>query len=255
MGLFENALRTTQDYVRQETETRVDRGMSVSTPLLDIYFLPLKDYLQVLENSRIIHNYIIVGDPGIGKSFTVIQGLRQMRKREGRDFVVLNGYTTPLSLYEFLYHNNGKTIVCDDISNIFKNDVCKKILLSALWNPTGRREIHYASKSVKLKVPKKFHFSGKLVIIANSLPDELENLKSRGLFYRLNFTYNERVNIIYEICNLHKIPLGIADFIRNNTDESYEVNFRLPLIVWEIFKTHKNNGWKELALRQLRIRH
>jgi hypothetical protein len=224
-----------------------------TSAVLEQYFGPLKQYLEVLQNSRIIHSFIIVGSPGTGKSFTVIQGLNQSGKMHGRDYVILNCYSTPLALYEFLYHNNGKTIVCDDISSIFKNDTCKKILLSSLWSPAEERIAHYESKTGKLTAPNEFSFRGKIIIIANSLPEELENLKSRGLFYNLHFTYREKIEIVYEICRTYGIPLEIAEFIRNSTNEAYEINFRLPLILWEIYKTHRNNGWQRLAFKQLRL--
>lgn len=223
-----------------------------TSAVLEQHFRPLKQYLEVHQSSRIIHSFIIVGDPGTGKSFTVIQSLNQLGKRYGSGYVILNTYSTPLALYEFLYRNNGKTIVCDDISSIFKNDICKKILLSALWSPDGTRRVHYESKSGKLTIRPDFVFTGKLIIIANCLPDELENIRTRGLFYRLHFTYEERLEIVFEICRLHNIPIEIAEFIRDNTIKACEVNFRLPLIIWEIYRTHRNTDWQTLALRQFR---
>ena len=220
--------------------------------VLERFFKPLKDYLRVHQESDLIHSFIVVGESGIGKSHSIINGLEESGKRSERDYVVKNTYCTPLAFYELLYRNRNKTIVCDDISSIFRNETSKKILLSSLWSPTGKRIVQYDSKSDKLTVPNRFEFTGKIIAIANSLPDELEAIKSRGLFYKMSFTADQKIEILYEICRVNDIPMEIAEFIVSHTEDHRQINFRLPLIINEIYKTHREGDWERLSRNQLR---
>jgi len=133
---------------------------------------------------------------------------------------------------------------------LFDNDISKGILLSALWSATGVRVVNYKSTSEKLDAPKSFVFNGKIIVICNDFPQELETLKSRCLYYVVKFNYYQKIRIIYEICKVEGIPKEIADFIKENTDPTTEnLNFRLPIKIYEIYKNHKD--WKKLAKGQL----
>ena len=153
----------------------------------------------------------------------------------------------------FLYLNkDNRIIVFDDIMKLFENELSKGILLSALWNPSGKRIVNYYSTTEKLTVPKTFEFNSKIIWCVNNLPEELQNIKSRCYFYEMAFNYKEKLNIMYEIAKLKKIPFEIIDFIKANTNEAYEnIDFRLPTKLFNIYKHHSKN-WEKLAVSLLK---
>lgn len=250
----EKDIEATVKYV-QEVEADFEKSIQElkgkTTNILDNYFKTVKENTEVLMKSEKINGYILRGGTAIGKSYGVIQSLAQFDLKNEENYIVLTSHITALELYQYLYKNNGKIIVCDDVMLLFKDDIKKGMLLSALWSPTGKRVVEYHTSSSKLKVPPKFEFTGKIIVICNNFPKELESLKSRCLYQDLVFNVKQKKEIICEICKLENIPMEIFDFIKENCDESTQnLNFRLPIKIHEIYK-NKNENWRELALTQI----
>lgn len=245
---FREKIREEEEKTLREFEksmSRIKRGETI-----DRHYYTIREYIKILCKKTKLNGLIIEGETAIGKSYQVIKTLIEMGLKNEKDYVVLSTYSTPLELYHFLYENRDKIIVLDDMLRLFENDISKAILLSALWSATDVRVVNYKSSSDRLDAPKSFIFNGKIIIICNYFPAELETLKSRCLYYNLKFNYYDKIKIIYEICKIEKIPREIADFIKENTDTTTEnLNFRLPIKVYEIYKNHKN--WKKLAKEQL----
>jgi len=236
--------------VNKEFESSIQEMKGKTTDVLEKYFSSVRKNTEILVNSK-IDGYILKGETAIGKSYAIIQTMARMGLKVEEDYVVLSSHITALELYHFLYRNNGKIIICDDVMSLFKDDIKKGMLLASLWNPTGKRIVEYHTSSNKLKVPPKFEFNGKVVIICNNFPKELESLKSRCLYQNLNFSVKQKKEIILEICKINKIPMEIFDFINLNCDETTQnLNFRLPIKLNEIYK-HNPENWEELSLIQI----
>lgn len=249
---FRERIREEEEKTLREFEKSIDKKIKKGTTEIDKHYYIMKEYIKILcnKNTTNLNGLIIEGETAIGKSYQVLKTLTELGLKNEKDYVVLSTYSTPLELYHFLYENRDKIIVLDDMLKLFENDISKGILLSALWSATGIRVVNYKSTSEKLDAPKSFIFNGKIIIICNDFPEELETLKSRCLYYNIKFNYYQKIKIIYEICELEGIPKEIADFIKENTDPTTEnLNFRLPIKIYEIYKNHKD--WKKLAKEQL----
>ena len=217
---------------------------------LDKYFRVVDDYVKALVNAKDINSLILLGEAGIGKSYRVIKALTDLNKEHSKDWVMINTHITPLEQYEFLYNNNGKIIIYDDIIKIFDDPVNLGILLSALWNPMGKRMISYMSSSDKLNAPKSFEFKGKIIFLTNKLAEQLDTIKTRAFTINLEFSWEDKVKIIYELVKLYKMPMEVADWIKKHSNKASNLNFRLPFKVYELLRSHPDR-WKKLAQLQI----
>ncbi|MFW6173471.1 MAG: LAGLIDADG family homing endonuclease, partial [Elusimicrobiota bacterium] len=157
-------------------------------------------------------------------------------KQETKDFIYKSGYTTPLSLYQFLYNNKDKLIVLDDIEGIFKDSTALSILKGALWDIDGKRLVQYDTTSNKISAPSTFEFTGRLIILCNKIPNEddmsVNAMLSRTNHYRISFTYNQKMKLIKLILKKHKDLSDkqrkeVLRIIKKNTDVATEnLNFR-----------------------------
>lgn len=113
------------------------------------------------------------------------------------DYVYRSGHITPLSLYILLYENRGRTIIFDDIEELFKNDTAVGILKAALWPIKGKRIVTYTTTSDKIgDTPQEFEFYGGVILLANKIPREdsptIQALSTRGLVIRINLTFKQK---------------------------------------------------------------
>jgi hypothetical protein len=243
-------IRLEEEKTAKEFEIELQRIKTTTSPDLDKYFQPVEDYITAVVRAKNINSLVLLGEAGIGKSYMTIKGLTKMGLKINDDFVIINTHITPLEQYEFLYRNNGKVIVYDDIMKIFQDDVSLGIMLSALWNPTGKRIVSYMSSTDKLNVPKQFEFTGKIIILMNKLPEELDTIKSRAFTLNIQFSWEDKIKIIYELCKLHKIPEAVANWIKENCNKASNLNFRLPFKVYELMTIHPDK-WTKLSRLQI----
>lgn len=189
-----------------------------------------KDYLELVLNGK-INSLICISKAGYGKTYTTINFLKEMKK----DFVYKSGYTTPLSFYHFLYENREKIIVLDDLTdNIFKDKKMIATLKSCLYEAGGERFVSYETTAESLKVPNKFKFSGKIILLANTVgrnsEENFKALVSRGIFFELKYPFKEILSIAKKILISKGLKKAdneqIIGIIENNICEVSEFNFR-----------------------------
>jgi len=193
---------------------------------------------------------ILLGPPGVGKSFIVASVLREL----GVSFVVVSSYTTPLALYEILYTNRDKVVVFDDACNILDNSKAKAMLLAGLWQNTSEsRVIEYNSSSALLEergLPTSFEFTGSIILGVNELPIKIQSIKSRCLFYYFNPCYEELIQLMLELCNVYNLGDQAFNFIKTHcTRFVSNLDFRIVSKMASLMKT--NDDWEELLLTQL----
>lgn len=216
------------------------------------FFIPRKLVNSFLdEKQKDISGMILQGEAGIGKTKLCMDIFKERTWILNDDYAILSGYATPLELFIFLYKNRDKRVILfDDIAKQFDNELSKGLLLSALWNPTGKRFCTYQSTTEKLvddegnAIPRTFPLTTKILWCLNNLPLELQNIKSRCYYYEMDFNYKTKIQIIYEICKLENIPIEIADYISDTTNEAYQIDFRLPLKLFGLWKTNKDDFQK-----------
>ena len=218
---------------------------------------------------------IVVGPPGVGKSYGVEKQLEHsglFDKLSGRKikYEVIKGAMTPIGLYCTLYKHSDKNnvLVFDDCDSVFQDDLSLNILKAALDSGKKRR-IYWNSDSAMLRregVPDMFDFKGACIFITNlqfsnlkskKLQDHLEALQSRCHF--LDLTLNTmrdkflRIKQIYlkgELFADYDFSQEqgdmVIDFMEQNQTRLREMSLRMALKIADLTRVSDTN-WRALA--------
>lgn len=212
-------------------------------------FVPIERKIKAMLASRDIFGLILLGPPGMGKSYTS----ERVVKESGRPFAMVNSYSTKLALYMLLYKNRDKIIIFDDAVNVIEQAATRSMLLAGLWSNAGKRTIQYNSTSKILEnmdVPLEFEFTGRIIWNTNFLPKKVAAVKSRCYYHVVNWPYKARRNILKQICLSLKVNDDIRDFILNKCTRFCR-NFDFRLIKKFTGYFNQGPGWEELALSEL----
>ena len=221
-----------------------------------------------------IRAMIVVGPPGVGKSYGVEYQLEKagmFDKLSGKKikYEVIKGAMTPIGLYCTLYKHSdpGNVLVFDDCDSIFLDDLALNILKAALDSGKKRR-IHWNADSSMLRregVPDQFDFKGSVIFITNlkfenlkskKLQDHLEALQSRCHFLDLTLDTTRdkilRIKQIFRKGDLFQdydlMPEQgdeIIQFMQDNHTKLRELSLRMALKLADLTKISPN--WKVLA--------
>jgi hypothetical protein len=240
-------------YYGEEFKKSLEMLKKLKSERISQHYFILQEYAKLLVKADKIFGLLVEGSTGRGKTFQILNSVLGLGLKLNEDFVVLTTYVTPLEFYHFCYNNKDKLIIVDDVPQIFNDRATIGVILSFLWSATAKRTVEWHSTTNKLKVPSQFNPEGKLIIVSNRIPEAIATVKSRCLNYSIEFTHSEILELIYEVCKVSRIPLEIADFIRDNTDMTTSddvMNLRLPIKLYEIDRHNKEN-WQELCKAQL----
>ncbi len=221
-----------------------------------------------------IRAMIVVGPPGVGKSYGVEYQLEKaglFDQLSGRKikYEVIKGAMTPIGLYCTLYRHSdpNNVLVFDDCDSVFQDDVALNILKAALDSGKKRR-ICWNSDSAMLRregVPDQFDFKGSAIFITNlkfdhlkskKLQDHLEALQSRCHFLDLTLdTMRDKFLRIKQIFRQGQLfndydftpEQGdeILQFMDENKDKLREMSLRMALKIADLTKVSAN--WRALA--------
>lgn len=145
----------------------------------------LEAYVDMVAQ-RQMKSVVIVGEGGLGKSYTVMQrlahnGLKQLdihsedfevgatanQANSSTSFVVVKGYSTAKGLYRTLFENRNRLVVFDDCDAVLENDTASDILKAAL-DSYDRRIVTWNAESFgESDLPKSFEFTGTIIFISN----------------------------------------------------------------------------------------
>lgn len=164
---------------------------------------------------------LIYGGPGTGKTFTVMQSIKEAGLREGTDYVKFSGKATASSVYQtFFKWRDGGLIVFDDLDSIWKDADAVNLLKAALdsyderwitWSSGRTVDVSRMSKeekedfyinleaqieedpgSPKIKYPNMFPFQGRVIFISNMQEKEFDTaIMSRSTKINMNITPQE----------------------------------------------------------------
>jgi len=193
------------------------------------------ELLKCVLQTKHYEGLIFTGEGGIGKTILTLSSIKKILKPNEWEYS--NGYTTPLSLYGFLYNNRDKkAIILDDVEGIFNNKLSLAILKGALWDSDGKRICQYSSTSDKAKYPEKFVMKANIIILCNHIPKENDAstraMISRTIFYKMSFSFNQKMKICKDFVADDKT---LSDMDRKNilkilvdevTEATRDFNFR-----------------------------
>lgn len=247
--LVDIQLKAAEEQAEKEFQNALEKIQHNQTTdfIEEIYYVP-KQFAKMVAN-RNSRGFILWGETGLGKSYSVIKAFREV----GKSFAYLTGHITPLEFYQFLYEHKTEDIILDDV-NILDSIINLNMLKSALNENSGL--VSYNTSSNKLKVPSKFSFEGTITLLVNSKPRSSEDMRaveSRVLTYELKMGYKQKIKIIYELAKQDYRGLNqddrntIVEWIKKNTSSATEnLNLRLLFQLYEIYKFDKEN-WEKLA--------
>lgn len=225
--------------------------------------------------SNDIRALIVVGPPGVGKSYGVERELEQASvfdviANQPPKYTVVKGALTPIGLYSVLYQysDSNNVIVFDDSDGVFGDELSLNLLKAAL-DSGKRRRICWNSDSHMLRregIPDSFDFMGAVIFITNlnlehvkskKLQDHLEALRSRCHYLDLTMnTEREKFLRIKQIhrtgklfsgyCFAEEVGTEIIDFMETNKTKLREVSLRMALKIADLTKVSPAN-WKTLA--------
>jgi hypothetical protein len=177
---------------------------------------------SVINNKR--KGLVIVGDPGVGKTWTVEQVFKDngYTEYEGNDQVIweedeesgkqvplmpqmpddqyylLKGSVTPAALYSYMYMFNDGIILVDDTDSALKRD--PNLIKAAIEN-RDRRKVSRGTKAAIVNkassdpFPPSFLYTGRIIFISNLGLEDIDSaIFSRGGVTELSLTANEIVD-------------------------------------------------------------
>lgn len=219
---------------------------------------------------------IVVGPPGVGKSFGVEAELQknglldQLAGRRAR-YQVVKGAMTPIGLYAklFEYSEEGNVLVFDDCDSILLDDVALNILKAAL-DSSKKRTIHWNADSRLLRsegIPNSFDFKGAVIFITNikfdnvrsaKLKDHLEALMSRCHYLDLTIdTVRDKLLRIKQIALTGTLfpaygmtpaqEQELLDFMFDNKDKLREISLRMAIKLADLRRMSADR-WQAIAM-------
>lgn len=212
----------------------------------------INQFIQMIGSKK-TNSLIITGDPGLGKSYAVVDNLKKLGLDEiildnDGDFIVIKGFSTARALYNTLYEYNGKVIVFDDADAIHKDPVASDILKAAL-DSGDNRILSWGSMRLGGDdgVPGRFEFTGRCIFISNmSIQKFPQALLSRSYCVDLTLTLKEKLDRIdMVIHNYTGKTAEVMDFFNGNAHEFKDVSIRSALSVLKLANSVKD--WKDLA--------
>lgn len=218
---------------------------------------------------------IVVGPPGVGKSYGVE---RQLEKAgvyselgsRPKPYDVVKGAMSAIGLYckLFNYKEKDNVLVFDDCDSVLQDELSLNILKAAL-DSKKTRKICWNTDSYKLRnegVPETFNFEGSAIFITNikfenvkskKLQDHLEAVQSRCHYLDLTLDSNRdkllRIKQIARTGALYQDYTFTDDeieeqlqFLDDNQDKLNELSLRMALKVADLRKV-SNTNWREIA--------
>ena len=231
--------------------------------------LQIKKYVDGVVKRNSHKSSILVGPPGLGKSYVVLKSLADAGRVYGSDYFTVNGHITPVKLFAtlYLFRSKGQILVLDDCDNIFANEIGINILKAA--TDTTQNTVSYISNhQIKINgvVVQEFKFEGSVIICTNidlstgrgRQAEHMKALDSRST--KINFgidsldqKFAQLMNVILITnylkdkklyLNEDKIYL-MLDYMRVNLSRIKSLDLRLPEHICSEIMTRKD--WKEVC--------
>jgi hypothetical protein len=218
---------------------------------------------------------IVVGPPGVGKSFGVEKelnksGLLDELAGRRRKYEVVKGAMTSIGLYTKLYEfsEEGNVLVFDDCDSILLDDVSLNVLKAAL-DSSKKRTISWNADSRLLRhegIPNKFDFKGSVIFITNlkfdnvrsaKLKDHLDALMSRCHYLDLTIdTMRDKLLRIRQIARTGQLfpAYGLSqyqedeiiNFMIDNAKHLREISLRMAIKLADLRRLSETR-WKSIA--------
>lgn len=181
-----------------KADTVFDKVMNMDpkeeSKFVDTQFFKLKQLSRMVIRG-VRNSLIVYGGPGIGKTFTVLETLKE--EGLGGEYTTIKGKITTAALYQTLFLNKSKNdvILMDDTDSVWKDQDAANILKAALDTYPVRTVSWISARTInvtkfgsdqkkemidnvedklltaddpsKIKLPSEFEFEGRIIFISN----------------------------------------------------------------------------------------
>lgn len=238
--------------------------------IIDRFECMMANYDCISDFSNPIKSMTVTGASGIGKSYNLINRLKEEDDMGLVNFHYLNGKVTTLGLYQALWgaRHVGSVLLLDDV-DVFDSEDKLNILKAALESD-DERIISYKTSSKALAeqgIEQQFNFEGKIIFITNKdllklskghsdLAPHMAALITRGVFVDLGIHDNESIMIhietIMRSTNIVKRYVSdskaneILDYMVANARRLRNPSLRLPVQLAGLVKAH-GDKWVNIA--------
>jgi len=225
---------------------------------------------------NVIRGLVVVGPPGVGKSYGVekqLEAANMFRKMAGKDpkYEVVSGGVSAIGLYQKLYYNRGsdQVLVFDDCDGILFEEECLNLLKAAL-NSGDKRRICWNKESRVLAtddIPDVFDFEGSIIFLSNidfertiargsRIASHLEAIMSRCHYLDLEIgSMRDKLLRIKQIVRdgmltpylfTEEEEAAVLAFVLDNAEYLREVSLRMVKKIADFVKADPK-GWHEMA--------
>lgn len=251
-----------------KTETAIDAITRIAER-----FAILEEMTTATKNGP-VRGIIVVGPPGLGKSFGIQNRLEYDNLPATicnvTDYEIVKGAITGIGLYKKLhdFKEPGQVLVFDDCDTVLHDELMLNLLKAAI-DSGPRRQIHWNAESRVLKyesIPNKFDFNGSVIFVTNvnfdnvrskKLQNHLSALQSRCHYIDLTLNTQRdcflRIVQVARDCDLFsRYSLTddqkgeILDFMWTNINRLREVSLRMALKIADL-RTVTPNSWERYA--------
>jgi len=267
MNMVAKTIKFKKEAVKKETDEQIIERISKRFTILD-------DMTKAAIRGD-VKAMIVVGPPGVGKSYGVEKQLEKVSMytevaSRPKQYDVVKGAMSAIGLYckLFNYKEKDNILVFDDCDSIFQDELSLNILKAAL-DSKKTRKICWNTDSYKLRnegVPDTFNFEGSAIFITNlkfenvkskKLQDHLEAVQSRCHYLDLTLdTERDKLLRIKQIAGTGALfqdydfngveQEEMLDFLEENQSMLNELSLRMALKIADLRKVSSTN-WKELA--------
>lgn len=201
--------------LREELEEKLSKHIDIDTKFKD-----MKIYISSIAKGM-FNSLIITGTAGIGKTYTVIEKMRELGLELEKDWVLIKGKSSPIGMYkEFYKHRDDVILVFDDCDSVFRDEDGINILKGALdsseirkiswktgstFDPSDKTTQEIQKLLDRDKVPNAFDLTSRCIFITNLknedllANDKLAALMSRSILIDMTFSEQEIVDRIVSI--------------------------------------------------------
>jgi hypothetical protein len=219
--------------------------------------------------SNDIRSMIVVGAPGVGKTFTVESILENTPDLK---YEIVKGGLSAVELYKMGYRNRrpGSVVIIDDADSIFSDEEGLSIL-KAMCDSSSTRRVSWLKDSSTLReddVPQTYDFQGSFIFISNidfqryidtggnKYVVHFEALMSRSLYLDLRVHDRQAISLWVEHVATHgkmfakenvseAVGRDILAFLKKNRDDLREYSLRTAVKLCGLAKSH--HDWKDMA--------
>jgi hypothetical protein len=203
-------------------------------------------------NKGLANSLLIVGSGGLGKTETTLTALKNLQLEKDKHFKYLNTHSSPLEFYNTLDKINDleepRILILDDCEEFINDRKILSILRSALWGGLDNKRI-VCWNSPKVEKTS-FEFTGRIIFLLNKL--NLKNnligaLISRGLYYHLELSNREIINLIKEKAKkpykniTFKQRIKIVNYLEEIGRNSDKLNLRTLSQAYNLFILSPNH--------------